>query len=93
MGTLANMGGSCTASFTDANGTAAGTAWIALATINEVTDNVVLARGTDLCATGLATSDDYDTDYTIAFSSDTTLTTPEDTGLGLTCPNGATDKK
>lgn len=34
MGTSANMGGSCTASFTDANGAAAGSAWVALATIN-----------------------------------------------------------
>lgn len=93
MGNSANMGGSCTASFTDANGNAAGSAWVALATINASTDNTVLARGTDLCASGLATSDDYMMDYKIGFSSDTTLMSVEDTGLGLTCPNGTADDK
>jgi len=94
MGTSANMGGSCEAEFMNADGvTSEGTAWVAVATINGVTDNTVLARGSGLCETGLATTDDYAMDYTIALSSTTTLTTPEDTGLGLTCPTGSTDAK
>lgn len=94
MGTSANMGGSCEVEFMNADGvTSEGTAWVAVATINGVTDNTVLARGSGLCETAQATSTDYTMDYTISLSSSSTLTTPEATGLGLTCPTGATDAK
>jgi hypothetical protein len=53
----------------------------------------VLASGNGLCNTGKATSEDYTMDYTIKLSSAETVLDLEDTGLGLTCPNGTTDKK